>query len=234
MKRPKTNDVDPEKLIRAAIGGKKKALNSLMGSVWLLTMLLQICESAGRRFHVDDHELRVFVEEKLRNKIRTIKNPTNQPWCDWLTAWCKLVVRRRGIALIRARKPEENYRKRATAANVISKRCGVEIMASRVKTPLEELMDKQRELREQSRKAEIRSTAEKVVNSLSARRKMIGKLWLKGKSANQIIQVTGVPASTVYRILEKIGKAIVEEIGAKEVLREQPKLAAGLQKLVGG
>ena len=122
MKGPKTNDADPETLIPAAIGGKKKALNSLMGSVWLLRMLLQICESAGRRFHVDEHELRVFVEEKLRTKIRTIKNSTNQPWCDRLTVWCKVVVRRRGLTVVRARKPQEAYRKRVVTKHSFQER----------------------------------------------------------------------------------------------------------------
>lgn len=234
MKGPKTNDVDPEELIPAAIGGNKEALELLMVCFWLTTMLTQICERAGRRFHVDDHELRVFVEEKLRNKIRSIKNPTNLPWCDRLTAWCKVVVRNRGLALVRARKPREAYRKRVIRENVISKRCGEEIMASRVKTPLEELMDKERELRKQRRQAEIAATAKKLIDSFPPGKKRIAELWGKGKSPKQIIQETGRSASTVYRILEEIEKAIVEEIGAKEAIREQPKLLAGLQKLVGG
>ena len=238
MKGPKTKDVDPEKLIPAAIGGKKKALNSLMGSVWLLTVLLQICERAGRRFHLDEHELRVFVEDKLRTKIRTIKTPTNKTWSDQLKAWCTTVVRNRGIALIRARQRREAYRKRVLRENVISKINGEEIMVSHVETPLEDLMNKEqqceRQRLDQRRKEEVRSTAAKVVNSLPAKsdEKKIGKLWLKGKSTRQISRATSVPVSNVYRILAEIGKAIVAEMGAKEGVMEQPRLAAGLQKLV--
>jgi DNA-directed RNA polymerase specialized sigma24 family protein len=236
MEGPKTNDVDPEKLIPAAIGGKKKALNSLMGSFWLLTVLLQICERAGRRFHLDEHELRVFVEEKLRTKIRTIKTPTDKTWCDQLKAWCTLVVRRRGIALARSRKRREDHWKRVSRENVISKISGEEITASRVETPLEDLMNKEQERLQQRRKEEVRSTAAKVVNSFpdKSNEKKIGKLWLKGKSTRQISRATSVPVSSVYRILGEIGKAIVAEMGAKEALAKQPRFTAGLQKLVAG
>ena len=97
-------------------------------------------------------------------------------------------------------------------------------------------MNKEQERLQQRRKEEVRSTAAKVVNSFpdKSNEKKIGKLWLKGKSTRQISRATSVPVSSVYRILGEIGKAIVAEMGAKEALAKQPRLTAGLQKLVAG
>lgn len=234
MEEPETNDVDPERLIPDAIGGNQEALDLLMVCHWLTTMLSQICHWASRKFVVDLEDLRTFMEDTLRDQIGTISNPDHKPWCPLLKAWCRKVAKNRSLKLIRHRKVEQKHRDSVTNECIQFIRNGKRMIAPCANTlsPEEELMDQEQRLLEQRRKWALASIARQVVNSFPPKKAKIGRRWLAGKSTKQIIQETDQPGSTVYRILKEIQQAIVEEIGAREILNEQPGLAAGLQKLV--
>jgi hypothetical protein len=229
-----TNEVDPDKLIPDAMAGDQKALDLLMVCSWLTTMLSEICRRASWRFKVDYENLRDFLEDTLRNKISTITNPDNKPSRPRLAAWCKAVARNRSLYLLRRRKVEQKYQDSVTHHNTKIIRGKKRILEPCANTlsPEEELLNQQQQLIEERRRLAIAWIARKVVNSFPAKKRRIGCLWLERKSPAQIIQETGHAPSTVYRILREIERAIFEEIGAEEILKKQPELAAGLQKLV--
>jgi len=203
-------EVAPEELIPEAVNGNQKALRLLLVSAWLIGLLDDVSSWASRRFHVDAEDVWDFVFERVRRKIRTIKNPRNIPWPDYLTAWCYKVARRRGLNLLRHQGVKERHWDRVTHANTQSIRGGKRIapLCSNAVSQEEEVEQHERDILE----PKIHKAVRKIIDALKPEDATIISLWSKRQTLKKISEATGIPLATVDKRLKKIWQTLFEEI----------------------
>lgn len=244
MDDPAIYGVDPEELILKARGGDRNALYLLLFSPWLTQLLDEVSGKTSWDFNVDGEAVRDFVFERVRLKIRKLKNPHNLPWCECFAGWCKKIAENHARNLIRHRGVVERHWDGVSHEHTQSIRNGQRITALHAPTVSQEDEIEQKE--RDALQAKLHRTVQKVFPSLKPEDKKLISMWSDGKKLRELSAETGMPISTVNNRLKKILKAfvkeitevVVKEIGKTETeeVRVRQLLGAcgdGLRELIG-
>jgi DNA-directed RNA polymerase specialized sigma24 family protein len=193
-----------ESLTEKAISGDDEALTLLVEHPQLKKVLNDVSKWAEKKFKQDRDEIRDFLTTALYYKIETVSNPRR------LDLWLSKVAKSYSLNEIRRKRKEHYYIVEIEHDRYDSKKRNDYIMvqSTPVPTPEQELLDKERaSLMENAVRKATKSFPPKMVDA-----------WASGRSVKEIIEETGMPASTVYRTLKKMQKAIISEI---ETMRNQ-------------
>lgn len=245
MEDPAIHDVDLDKIIPEAINGDPQALDLLMRCLWMLQLLNQIGDWAWRRKKIDVNkngkDIRDIVEERIRLKIHTVKNPHQRPWCKCLKSWSfRLAANCCENVRKSKQRAEEGYKDAVIHENTQRIEDGVRIIepVSTMMSQQEEVEQKEQSPLRESLKSKIRRTVRRVFNSFTPEDAKILRLWGEGKTLKQISVETHTPLPTVQRRLKKLQKTIKNEITkvigeeTGEAKAEEPEVAQALDELL--
>jgi DNA-directed RNA polymerase specialized sigma24 family protein len=247
MDDPAIIGVGPEEWIPEARSGNKEALRLLLISPWLGEILDEVSGKTAWEFNVDSEEVRDYVFERIRIKIRKLKNPQDKPWVDCLTSWCYRVAERRALNILRHRGVEESYCDRIShehTINIRGRQRNAALCSSSISQE-EEIEQKKRI----ALQAKMRQTAQQVFRSLEPEDAEIISMWSDGKKLREISAATRIPISTVnYKqkellksFVKEIEKVVVKEIGktkaekarVRRLLKDMKECSAGFRQLIG-
>ncbi len=230
--------VAPNELIPAAVKGDKKALHLFLFSPWLEQLLNEVSTCTSWKYGVDAEELRDYVFERIRRKIRKITNKHNTAWPTCFSAWCYKTAERRALNLIRHRGVEERYWGGVLHEHTINIRGGKREaeLQSRAQSQEEEVEENER----RALLSKLHLTVWDVYHSLTTDDAKLIKLWANGKKLREISAATGLPKSTAsyqLKVLQKgfvkaVESVIVETLGVAHLPEEWKELRAGIRGLI--
>jgi DNA-directed RNA polymerase specialized sigma24 family protein len=232
-------EIELEIIIHQAIGGDKQALNLLVCSKWFNDRLDSIAAWAWWQFNVRSEAVRDFVFDKVYTKITEIENNDGIAWRGCLTGWCYRIAINFCLNELRHRGVENDYRNgvigESTQCRRRSKEGGWNVVASGIaRTPEDELVEKREILSQEQRRLELRAKARNAINSLLAPEKRdVGNLWLDGRSPGEIIQKTGWPSSSVYRVIkDEVIPIVIDATKTTDLFENAPERIKVLQRLL--
>jgi len=205
------NDVDNntlECLTEKAINGNKEALTALIQHPKFIQLLDNISAWAARKYNQDKEDVRENVWIRIYNNIETLRQSSR------FEEWCYQVTKHYCLNEIRHQQVERDFQDKVRNQNREDKRRGGKplVQPKLVPTQEQELLIKEQEL---VLKEVVRKATEKFP-------KWLVDAWSIGKTPKQIIEETGQPPSTVYRMLKKLEKAIIDEsLSEIETMRSQ-------------
>ncbi len=238
MDDPAIDGVAPDELIPAAVKGDKKALHLFLFSQWLAQLLNEVAARTSWKYGVDAEELRDFLFERIRRKIRKITNTNNTPWPICFSAWCYKIGERRALNLIRHRNVEERYWDGVLHEHTIGIRGGKRQaeLQSRARSQEEEIEQKE----QRALLSKLRRTVWDSYRLLMPDDAKLISLWASGKKLREISAATGLPMSTVHHRLGVLQKGFVKEVenvvvkalGAAHLPEKRKELRAGIRGLI--
>lgn len=156
-----------------------------------------------------------------------------------LTAWCCVSAKHICQNAGRHDNVVKRHHKRCVGEGVHLKRgggAGVVVLRSEVKTPEEQMLEREQEALDDAREAELlarlREQLADVISSLPSDVREIGRLWVEGKSTPEIAAIVEKSLATVYRKLKEFQMEIVEKCGivaniTDEALKSKSKKPRG-------
>lgn len=194
------SDFISERLIEKAISGDREAMTSLIEHPEMLQFLGKVSAWAAWKYKQDIDEVRQAILIKLYEDINTLRNPRA------LKHWCYSVAKSYCLNQIRHSNVERSYLNDMQRRSLGDRRRGGVplIQSTDVPTPdLEFLFE------------------EGVRRATKLFPKEIVDGWRMGKPPKEIAQDTGMPITTIYRILKNMQKGIIEgTLSEIKVIRE--------------
>jgi DNA-directed RNA polymerase specialized sigma24 family protein len=206
-------------LILEAINGNEEALDLLMRSQWMFELLYRISDWARRKKNIeaDVHgtDIQEIVAARIREKLHTIKNPKNTAWRTCLRNWSYRVAARCCESVRTGKHVEEDYRLAIEHENTDRIEHGVRRIEPSSHTPSqdEELERKEQAPLRDKLELVIHEKALKAFDASTPEGKRILSLWMEGMTLKQISEAMGIPLATAHRMLKKLQRAIVAEVG---------------------
>lgn len=195
-----------ESLIEKARTGDRDALALFIRQPETKLLLNRASAWAGYKFKQDSTEIRDYLILMLIEKLPSIHNHRA------LDQWLNRAAKNYCLNEIRRSNRERAYINESEHAKHGSKKLrGHTILQSTsVPTPEQELADKERRLL-------FEEALRKASNKIPF---VIADGWIEGKSPREIAQKTGIPLSTVYRLLKNFQKALVKEVFSVDTGRD--------------
>ena len=190
-------DITQRHFVGTTATGENEVINWLIADHEINDQLIKIATTLAWSFGLDKDDVLQMLWLKLCTEIHTLRDP------QCLKGWCHIIVGNYCRNVYRHQKVEDSYLENYRHEMRESTRRGGRpmVQSTPVPNPEEELLLKEKEIRfAEAVRRVTRSFPPKVVDG-----------WLQEKSPKDIAEETGIPVKTIYGILKRMQKAIVEE-----------------------
>lgn len=226
--------ISPDTAITDAIETQREAINAFNQLVLhpaTKDMIDSLATSYAWQFSLDREDLKDFIIEKLRTDLHTVTNPNHRTPSECLHGWLSISTERYCLNKDRHEKVVQRHEDAVTHDHTSCKRNLVPVLRSAVPTPEEELLEKEAEEKRESQTQDIRARVRRVIMSYSPEHVTMAYLWGNKIEAKDIAELLQKPVKTVYGRLEKMQKAVIQEIGFVKTKENRDLLKEGLKQL---
>jgi RNA polymerase sigma factor (sigma-70 family) len=218
-------NINLEQVIPDAVNGNQQALDLLMCCEWMMQLLSRIAEWARckKQIDVDIHgrDIQDIVSDRIRLKIKDLRNPRNTSWRACLETWSFKVARTCCENVRERKRAEQRYRTSVEHEHTQRRQDGVRIVepCSTMMSQQEEIEQKEQAPLQDRLTSRIRRTMREVSKTFTPEDKIIMSLWLENKTLMQIATEIDSSTETVRRKLKKLQDALYREL-TKVIIKE--------------
>lgn len=207
----------------------RTALNKVMSDTWIQNVIADSANTKSRIFKLDQaDELAAILSDKLPSYIATI-NIADEAWRESLIAWCHKVSENQCKNTLKHKKVEKKYEELVIHQNSSGRWNSQPVISSIVPTPEDELVAKEEAPIWEARAVDIRLKVRRIITEDMR----IAELWSKGHQVKEIAAILNKPEKTIYGKLERMLKAVIQEIGIVENSKDRTMIKEGLRELFG-